>query len=98
MVELAKYHHRLEQVDPIRIHGKVSEITGLVVVGHGPVASIGDICGIFPANSDIPLPAEVVGFKKGMVLLMPLQSIQGLGPGCKIISLGCKARILSRAT
>jgi flagellum-specific ATP synthase len=93
MVELAKYHRLLEQVDPIRVHGKVSEIIGLVVVGHGPVASIGEICGIFPGNSDTPLSAEVVGFKKGMVLLMPLQSIQGLGPGCKIISLGCKASV-----
>jgi flagellum-specific ATP synthase len=91
MVDLAKYRHALEQINPIRVHGKVNEIIGLVVVGHGPVASIGEICGIFPANSETPLPAEVVGFKKGMVLLMPLQSIQGLGPGCKIISLGCKA-------
>ncbi len=93
MVELAKYHRLLEQVDPIRVHGKVSEIIGLVVVGHGPVASIGELCGIFPGNSDTPLSAEVVGFKKGMVLLMPLQSIQGLGPGCKIISLGRKASV-----
>lgn len=91
MVDLAKYHQVLEQIAAIRVHGKVNEIIGLVVVGHGPVASIGELCGIFPANSEKPLPAEVVGFKKGMVLLMPLQSIQGLGPGCKIISLGCKA-------
>lgn len=92
-VELGKYHRILDQVTPIRVHGKVSEIIGLVVVGHGPVASIGDICGIYPANAERPLPAEVVGFKKGMVLLMPLQSIQGLGPGCKIVSLGCKAGV-----
>jgi flagellum-specific ATP synthase len=54
MVELAKYHRLLEQIDPIRVHGKVSEIIGLVVVGHGPVASIGEMCGIFPGNSDTP--------------------------------------------
>lgn len=93
MIDLTKYRQVLEQTDPIRVHGKINEIVGLVVVGHGPVASIGEICGIYPANSETPLPAEVVGFKKGMVLLMPLQSIQGLGPGCKIVSLGCKARV-----
>jgi len=93
MVDLSKYHSRLEQINPIRVHGKVSEIIGLVVEGHGPAASIGEICGIYPGNSDTPLPAEVVGFRRGKVLLMPLQSLQGLGPGCKIISLGCKASV-----
>mgnify|MGYP001769979690 CR=1 FL=1 len=39
------------------------------------------------------MEAEVVGFKNGRVLLMPLESIQGLGPGCKILSMGHKAGI-----
>ncbi|MCX5854684.1 MAG: flagellar protein export ATPase FliI [Deltaproteobacteria bacterium] len=93
MIDFAKYHRRLDQANPIRVHGKVSEIIGLVVEGHGPAASIGELCGIFPGGMDKPLPAEVVGFKKGKVLLMPLKSIQGLGPGCKIISLGRKAGV-----
>jgi len=93
MVDLQKYYRLLDQSNPIRVHGKVSEIIGLVVEGHGPAASMGDICGIFPANADTPLYAEVVGFRKGKVLLMPLQSIQGLSPGCKIISLGRKASV-----
>ena len=93
MVDYAKYHRLLDQVNPIRVHGKVSEIVGLVVVGHGPVASIGEICCIFQEGSDKPLPAEVVGFKGGKVLLMPLQSLQGLGPGCRIMSLGRKASV-----
>ena len=93
LIDFEKYHRLLEQTSPIRIHGKVSEIIGLVVEGHGPVASIGEICGIYPGGSDKPLTAEVVGFKKGKVLLMPLQSIQGLGPGCKIVSLGRKATV-----
>ena len=94
MVDLAKYYRLLNQVNPIRIHGKVSEIIGLVVEGHGPAASMGDICSIFPAGADNkPLYAEVVGFRKGKVLLMPLQSIQGLSPGCRIMSLGRKASV-----
>lgn len=93
MIDFAKYHHRLAQANPIRVHGKVTEIIGLVVEGHGPAASIGELCGIFPGGDTPPLPAEVVGFKKGKVLLMPLQSIQGLSPGCKIVSLGRKAGV-----
>jgi flagellum-specific ATP synthase len=93
MVDYAKYHRLLDQVNPIRVHGKVSEIIGLVVVGHGPVVSIGEMCDIFQGGADKPLPAEVVGFKDGKVLLMPLQTLQGLGPGCRIMSLGRKASV-----
>lgn len=91
--DLTRYEKLLERINPIRINGKVTEIVGLMVEGSGPAASIGDICGIMPVNSDTPLEAEVVGFKKGRVLLMPLQTIQGLGPGCKILSMGRKASI-----
>jgi flagellum-specific ATP synthase len=92
-VNFAKYEKILQRINPIQINGKVSEIVGLMVEGNGPVASIGDVCGIVPVNGDAPLEAEVVGFKKGRVLLMPLETIQGLGPGCKILSLGRKASI-----
>jgi flagellum-specific ATP synthase len=91
MMDFAKYHHMLDQMNPIRVHGKVIEIIGLVVEGNGPAASIGELCGIFPAGSAKPVTAEVVGFRKGKVLLMPLQTTQGLSPGCKIVSLGRKA-------
>ena len=93
MIDFAKYHRLLGQVNPIRIHGKVTELIGLVVEGSGPAASIGELCGIFPAGSAKPVTAEVVGFKKGKVLLMPLQTIQGLSPGCKIVLLGRKAGV-----
>ncbi len=92
-VNLKKYHHLLSRTNPIRVHGKVSEIVGLVVEGYGPTASIGEVCGIYPRGSGKQLNAEVVGFKNGKVLLMPLESIQGLGPGCKIMSLGKKASV-----
>jgi flagellum-specific ATP synthase len=93
VIDLSRYETILRRVNPIRVNGKVSEIIGLMVQGHGPAASIGDVCGIVPVNGDQPLEAEVVGFKNGRVLLMPLESIQGLGPGCKILSMGRKAGI-----
>ena len=92
-IDFSKYEDLLRRINPVCVNGKVSEIVGLMVEGRGPAASIGDVCGILPVNGNTALEAEVVGFKKGKVLLMPLQSIQGLGPGCKILSLGRKASI-----
>jgi len=91
--DFERYYHLLTQTNTIKVHGKVSEIVGLVVEGYGPAASIGEVCGIFPHNNGRRLEAEVVGFKNGKVLLMPLESIQGLGPGCRITSLGRKAAV-----
>lgn len=90
-VDFAKYGRLLDQANPIRAHGKVSEIIGLMVEGYGPAASIGEVCGISLHGQERLLTAEVVGFKQGKVLLMPLESMQGLGPGCKITALGRKA-------
>ena len=92
-IDLTRYESILKRLNPIRVNGKVSEIIGLMVEGHGPAASIGEVCGIVPVNSDNAVEAEVVGFKNGRVLLMPLESIQGLGPGCRILSMGRKASI-----
>ncbi|NLN39995.1 MAG: flagellar protein export ATPase FliI [Smithella sp.] len=92
-VNLSRYEAILKRINPICVNGKVTEIIGLMVQGNGPAASIGEVCGIVPVKSDVPVEAEVVGFKNGRVLLMPLESIQGLGPGCKIISMGHKAGI-----
>jgi flagellum-specific ATP synthase len=93
MIDFAKYHHKLRDFNPIQVHGKVSEIVGLVVEGHGPAVSLGELCAIHPAGAGKPIAAEVVGFKKGKVLLMPLDTIQGLSPGSRIVSLGRKASV-----
>ena len=90
-MSLAKYHQKLDQINPIRVHGKVSQIIGLVVEGHGPGASVGEVCDIIVKGNSRPILAEVVGFKRGKVLLMPLEHMRGIGPGCTIISRGKKA-------
>jgi len=92
-IDISRYHELLKGCNPIQVHGKVSEIVGLIVEGHGPAVSLGELCAIHPAGNGKPVTAEVVGFKKGKVLLMPLDSIQGLSPGCRIVSLGKKASV-----
>ncbi len=88
-----KYHKLIEQAKPIKVYGKVNQIIGLVVEGQGPGTSIGEMCEIYANGSGDKLSAEVVGFKTGKVLMMPLEGIRGVGPGCKIVSLGKKADI-----
>lgn len=74
----------IEEIQPIRIWGKVTRIVGLIIEGHCPQASIGSLCELTPLNNAPPVFAEIVGFKESRALLMPLGELRGLGPGSKI--------------
>lgn len=65
--------------------GKVVNVVGLTIEAAGPDARLGDICQIFPEDEKAkPIMAEVVGFKDGKTLLMPYESVDGIGLGCKV--------------
>ncbi len=86
MLNLSKYGRIIEETDPIRVYGKVTQITGLIIEGHGPGSSIGELCDIFPKGSSDIVEAEVVGFKGEKIQLMPLGDTRGLSPGSKIVA------------
>lgn len=67
--------------------GRVSEVIGLTVKSVGPHVSIGDIAWIESNNGDGPkrIPAEVVGFRDKHVLLMPVEHLNGIHPGARVI-------------
>lgn len=87
-IQLDKYLDVLKKLDPIKVNGKVTQVIGLTVESEGPDASVGDVCLIYPYNSNKPLMAEVVGFRNNRVLLMPLGDLQSIGPGCEVVSTG----------
>ncbi len=74
----------VDKCQTFRVWGKVTKIVGLVVEGYCPAASVGTLCEIMPLDGDGPVAAEVVGFREGMALLMPLGELRGLGPGSLI--------------
>jgi len=84
-VNLAKYHSCLESTCPIRAIGRVTNVVGLVVEARGPVSCLGTVCDIYTQNNH-SIAAEVSGFKNNKVLLMPLEEIRGIGPGCRVVA------------
>ncbi|BAU27669.1 flagellum-specific ATP synthase [Aneurinibacillus soli] len=88
MFTLEKYMSVLQNLNPIRVNGKVSQVIGLTVESMGPAVRIGEVCHIYPANSSAPVQAEVVGFKDNKVLLMPLGELGSIGPGCDVVATG----------
>ena len=59
---------------------------GLVIEGRGPLSSVGDSALIYPLDDSPPIHAEVVGFRDGKTMLMPLGDLRGIGIGSRILS------------
>lgn len=85
-LDLTKYHTCLERTCPIRAVGRVTNVVGLVIEAHGPVSCLGTVCDIYTTRQNSKIAAEVSGFKDNNVLLMPLEEIHGIAPGCKVVA------------
>ncbi len=86
-VNLDKFKTAINDCEVIKMSGKVTQVIGLVIECKGPNVSIGELCYVASRFSGVePIPAEVVGFREGNVLLMPIGEMQGIGPGCEVVS------------
>ncbi len=72
--------------------GVVTDLTGLIVEGSGPSVGVGTTCSII--QGDIRVEAQVVGFRKDKILLMPLDELYGISPGASIVSHNRTTKIL----
>ena len=87
------YHARLEDSHTIRKNGKVNQVIGLIIESDGPAGSVGELCNIYPPDKSDPIPAEIVGFKAGKVLLMPYGDVRGVAPESEVVSSGSSPTI-----
>jgi len=78
-----QYLADVEEISPLRVDGKVSQIAGFVIEASAKTGTIGDICDIY-MNGKTSIKAEIVGFRKGKVLLMPLGETVGVSPGSRV--------------
>lgn len=86
-INLEKFNQAIDNCKSMAMLGKVVQIVGLVIECSGPNVSMGELCYVRSHFEGVePLPAEVVGFREGYVLLMPLGETKGIGPGCQVLS------------
>ncbi len=92
-LSLARYRERLESVETSRAKGKVSQVVGLLIEGSGPGLPVGGICAIEPLHGGAEVSVEVVGFREGRVLFMPLGEARGISPGSPIRAISEQAEV-----
>src|SRR5580692_2764257 len=82
----------LSGMETLQWSGRVSEIVGLLITSDGPATAVGDFCEIRSAKGR-SVRAQVVGFRDGKVLLMPLEETGGLQLGDTVIARPEAARV-----
>jgi ATP synthase in type III secretion protein N len=78
-----KLVHQLEDLELTTIHGRITEIVGMLIKAVVPQVKMGEVCLI--KRDPEPLMAEVVGFTKEEVYLSPLGEMYGIGPSSEVI-------------
>lgn len=83
---LSGVSRKLKRVAVNKETGRVTHVTGNLIVSKGPRASIGDLCSLEPGNGKESVPVEVVGFKDSDLLLMPLGEITSIDNGTIVVA------------
>jgi len=81
----------LPGIQTLQWTGKVCEIVGMLIAAHGPATAVGDFCEILGTHH--ACRAQVVGFRDGKVLLMPLEDTGGLQLGDTVVARPEAARV-----
>ena len=73
----------LEDIELTTVHGRITEIVGMLIRAIVPNVKMGEVCLV--KREGEPLIAEVVGFTKEEVFLSPLGEMHGVGPSSEVI-------------
>lgn len=84
---LSKYKGIIEELETIKYTGRVERIVGLTIESIGPDVEYGELCKIKLDQGEY-LFAEVVGFNRSRVILMPIGDMKGIVPGADVIAAG----------
>jgi flagellum-specific ATP synthase len=86
---LGNYFASLNRRQPWRWCGQVLQSIGQTIESSGPLASVGECCEIEDQRMKVH-SAEVIGFRGSNVLLMPVESTEGIRFGDRVNALGVR--------
>ncbi len=91
-IDMLSYIDDLRRISTEVWRGRVTELTGLLIESSGPAAAVGDFCEIETASGR-SVRTQVVGFRNGRVISMPLEETDGLQLGDSIVARSDQSRI-----
>ncbi|WP_083769791.1 FliI/YscN family ATPase [Hahella chejuensis] len=91
--QLARLIDAIRECETVRRVGRVEQFYGSVLECAGPDAFLGEVCEVFSPGQLTSIAAEVVGFRHGRVLLMPLGRVTGIHVGSEVVATGLPASV-----
>ena len=91
-LSFAPYFTELDRVSPRLRTGQVTEVVGLLIESRGPQVAIGDFCEVRTSTGRV-IRTQVIGFRNGRVLSMPLEETDGLQLGDHVAARSDDARV-----
>ncbi len=82
----------LGEVELTTVHGRITEVVGMLIRAVVPRVRIGEVCLVKRLEGE-PLRTTVVGFTQQEVLLSPLGEMSGIGPSSEVIPTGLPLHI-----
>jgi flagellum-specific ATP synthase len=73
--------------------GRVRDLIGLIIEATGLQVEMEEICLVGDGRDRPPVATEVVGFRGGRTLLMPLGELNGIGPGTAVNPTGTPFKV-----
>ena len=83
-INFDEINNKINDTTTIYAEGTVSKVIGLTIEIEGVKAFVGELCKIYNEKNE-PINCEVVGFREKNVLLMPLDEVNGISAGCKVV-------------
>lgn len=82
-MEFDKLEEQLENLELTTVHGRITEVVGMLIKAVIPQVKMGEA--VLIKREGDPLMAEVVGFTQDEVYLSPLGEMTGIGPSSEVI-------------
>jgi FliI/YscN family ATPase len=86
-IDLAPYIDRVRAIETTPVVGQIVRVVGLLIESVGPKAAVGEVCRL-RSRSGATLMTEVVGFRDGRLLSVPLGDTAGVRAGDWLVACG----------
>src|SRR5581483_10257523 len=91
-ISLESYLDDVDRLPALRWVGEVSDVVGLLIESRGPNVGIGDFCEVITTGGR-RIRTQVIGFRQGHVVSMPLEETEGLQLGDPVEARPEEARV-----
>ncbi len=75
---------QVQRTDTVQVTGTVANIVGLSVEVRGLRDPVGSVCRIVRGRDEQPVLAEIIGYRDGLAVVMPYETVAGIAPGQRV--------------